>query len=343
MSLFLLFKKLNKRVLPHLLFWSFYVLFFGAIYGKYGNDFKMYFLESFCMLPFVMVATYATIYYILPNYLKNQNLFFSLLKVLLVLLITTLGERIFLRKLYSLEITLDSLFTLSYVYIVLESNFIVAMAVAIKIVKKWFEQQQEKHEMEKRNLKTELILLKAQLHPHFLFNTMNNLYALSVEKSAKTSEGIAKISELLRSVLYECNESEITLEKEIILIENYIELERMRYGSRLKLDFETSGAIADVKIAPMLLFTFIENCFKHGSSNDPDHPFIKIKLNVTEDEIVFLAENSKPKNPKIMSGNKGGIGLENVKKRLEIIYHENYVLKIKDLKNTFIVYLSIAK
>lgn len=343
MSLFLLFKKLNKRILPHLLFWSFYVLFFGAIYGKYGNDFKMYFLESFCMLPFVMVATYATIYYILPNYLKNRNLFFSLLKVLFVLLITTLGERIFLRKLYSLDITLDSLFTLSYVYIVLESNFIVAMAVAIKIVKKWFEQQKEKHEMEKRNLKAELNLLKAQLHPHFLFNTMNNLYALSVEKSSKTSEGIAKISELLRSVLYECNESEITLEKEIILIENYIELERMRYGNRLKLDFETSGAIADVRIAPMLLFTFIENCFKHGSSNDPDQPFIKIKLEVTEDEIIFLAENSKPKNPKILSDNKGGIGLENVKKRLEIIYHDDYVLKIKDLKNTFIVYLSIAK
>ena len=296
------------------------------------------------MLPFVMLATYITIYAILPYYLKKRNLLFTVFAVIVVLFITTLGERIFLRKLNSLDITLDTLISLSYVYLLLETNFIVASAVAIKIVKKWFDQQQEKHEMEKRNLKTELNLLKAQLHPHFLFNTMNNLYALSLEQSSKTSEGIAKISNLLRSVLYECDDAEITLEKEIKLIENYIDLEKMRYGSRLKLEFEVSGAVDKMKIAPMLLFTFIENCFKHGSSNDSENPFVKIYLNVNENEIEFFAENSKPSQKlKAIGSDGGGIGLKNVKKRLEIIYEDNYDLKIQDLEHTFVVCLTISK
>jgi sensor histidine kinase YesM len=173
---------------------------------------------------------------------------------------------------------------------------------------------------------------------------MNNLYALSLEKSSKTSEGIAKISDLLRSVLYECNEAEITLEKEIKLIENYIDLERMRYGNRLRLKFEISGDIKKMRIAPMLLFTFIENCFKHGSSNDPDNPFINIALKVIDDEITFFAENSKPTKEKAISkDNKDGIGLNNVKKRLEIIYRNNYKLEIKDLEHSFIVSLSIKR
>jgi sensor histidine kinase YesM len=279
------------------------------------------------MLPFVMLATYVTIYLILPHYLKKRNLLFTLYAVISVLFVTTLGERIFLRKFNSLEITFDTMFTLSYVYILLETNFMVASAVAIKIAKKWIEQQNEKHEIEKRNLETELNLLKAQLHPHFLFNTMNNLYALSMEKSAKTSEGIAKISNLLRSVLYECNDAEITLEKEIQLIENYIDLERMRYGDRLKLKFEITGNIYDKKIAPMLLFTFIE-----------------ILLSVSSNEIHFFARNSKPIKKKQSKNVKdGGIGLNNVKKRLEIIYKDNYELQIRDLEHTFEVDLIMTK
>jgi len=296
------------------------------------------------MLPFVMLATYITIYVLLPNYHKKSNLPFAVFAVIGVLFVSTLGERIFLRKLNSLDITLNTLFTLSYVYLLLETNFIVASAVAIKIVKKWFDQQQEKHEIEKRNLETELNLLKAQLHPHFLFNTMNNLYALSLEKSSKTSEGIAKISNLLRSVLYECNDAEITLDKEINLIKNYIDLERMRYGTRLNMEFEVNGSIEKMKIAPMILFTFIENCFKHGSSNDPENPFIKIILNVKDEGIVFFAGNSKPNlKQKVENSINGSIGLNNVKKRLKIIYGEKHDLKITDNKNTFEVYLSINK
>jgi LytS/YehU family sensor histidine kinase len=293
------------------------------------------------MLPFVMTATYTTIYLILPFYLKKRKLVLTVFLVVVLIFFITLGERIFLRRLNSLPVTRDSIFGVTFLYLMLETNFMLAIAFAIKIVKKWFVQQNEKHEMEKQNLKSELNLLKAQLHPHFLFNTMNNLYALSLEKSTKTSEGIAKISDLLRSILYECNEAEIQLEKEITLINNYIELEKLRYDERLHLNFEVSGPLNEMKIAPMLLFTFVENCFKHGSSNDPEHPFITISINVLQNKMIFFSKNSKPAATRVK--NTEGIGLNNVKKRLDLIYGSKYSLEIEDKQDTFTVSLSIQK
>lgn len=334
-------KYLNKRVLLHVLFWMFYVLFFGSIYGKYGNNYKWYLLESLCMLPFVMAATYITIYLILPYYLKKRKLFLMVILMVLLIFFVTLGERIFLRKLNSLPVTRDSIFGITFLYLMLETNFMLTIAFAIKIVKKWFIQQNEKHEIEKQILKSELNLLKAQLHPHFLFNTMNNLYALSLEKSTKTSVGIATISDLLRSVLYECNEAEIQLEKEITLIDNYIELEKLRYDERVQLNFEVSGQVRDMKIAPMLFFTFVENCFKHVNSNDPVNPFITIRINVLQNKMLFYAKNSKSSVNHLK--NKEGIGLSNVKKRLDLIYGSKYQLEIEDKQDTFTVSLVIQK
>lgn len=333
-----------KRILLHLLFWLSYVMFFGLFYGKYGHDYRLHLIETSCMMPFVMLATYTTIYAILPFYLKTRKLVASVFMVAMLLFFVTLGERIFIRNLNGLQITTDTLLGVTFLYLMLETNLMVGMGFTVKFVKKWFEQQQEKHEMEKKHLESELNVLKAQLHPHFLFNTMNNLYALSIEKSSKTSEGIARISDLLRSVLYECNDSEIYLDKEISLIENYIDLEKMRYGDRLNVRFEVTGPVDKMKIAPMMLFTFVENSFKHGSSNDPENPFIRIELEVNERELFFYAENSKPnvQTPNSRT-NSGGIGLANVRKRLEIIYKDKYELKCGDEACSYNVILRIKR
>ncbi len=335
------FSRCACRVAPHILFWLFYILFFGLIYGKYGNDYSWYILESVYMLPFVMLATYVSIYAILSFYLKQKKLFISVLMMISLLFFTTLGERICLRLINDLEVNSETLFGITFLYLLLETNFMVGIAFSIKLVKKWFEQQREKHDMEKKNLQTELNLLKTQLQPHFLFNTMNNLYALSLEESAKTSEGIARISELLRSVLYECNEPEILLENEVAMIKNYIELEQMRYGDRLDVQFHVKGPVAGMKIAPMLLFTFVENCFKHGSRNDPYKPYISINLEVVNNAIIFYTVNSNPE--KTVPKRGVGIGLTNVKKRLGIIYGDNYRLKITDKRQKFSVSLIINR
>jgi LytS/YehU family sensor histidine kinase len=290
-----------------------------------------------------MAATYTTIYGILPFYLKKRELGITLLLVASVLFLATLGERVFLRIINELPITKDSIFGVTFLYLFLETNFIVGIAFAIKIVKKWLEQQEEKHEMEKQNLQTELNLLKAQLNPHFLFNTMNNLYSLSLEESSKTSEGIAKTAELLRSVLYECNESEIPLEKEISLLENYIGLEKMRYGNRLQVNFNVNGEVKEHKVAPMLLFTFIENCFKHGCGNNPNHLVVNISVDASKSGILFKTENGKNKKLRQKDKKSGGVGLKNARKRLEIIYPNRHHLHVSELENTYKVHLEIRK
>jgi two-component system, LytTR family, sensor kinase len=258
-----------------------------------------------------------------------------------VLLLATLGERVFLRVINGLPITSDSVLGVTFLYLFLETNFIVAIVFAIKIVKKWFEQQTEKHEMEKQNLKKELHLLKSQLQPHFLFNTMNNLYSLSVSESAKTTEGIAQMASLLQAVLYECNESEISLEKEVKLIENYVELERLRYGSDLNLSFKISGPVEKWKIAPMLLFTFVENCFKHGGRRKNGKFDIEIILLVSNEKLLFQTENSLPAQKKVSEKSVGGVGVHNAKKRLEILYKNKYRLNIKENAQTWKVSLEL--
>jgi len=195
--------------------------------------------------------------------------------------------------------------------------------------------------MEKQNLKKELHLLKAQLQPHFLFNTMNNLYSLSVAESAKTSEGLAQMAALLQSVLYECNESEIALENEIKLIENYVELERLRYGSDLNLKFIITGPVEKWKIAPMLLFTFVENCFKHGGRRKNGKFEIEVNLLVSNESLIFQTENSLPAQKKPEETNSGGVGVRNAKKRLEILYKNRYRLALKEDIQTWKVLLEL--
>lgn len=324
------------------MFWLCYVLFFGLFYGKYGHDYKLHLLETSFMLPFVMFASYTTIYAVLPYYLRTKNIALTVVVLIVLLFSVTLFERIFIRWLNHLPITSDSMFGVTFLYLFLETNFMVGMAFAIKFCKIWFEHQQEKHDIEKKNLETELKLLKAQLHPHFLFNTMNNLYALSLEESSKTSEGIAKISNLLRSVLYECNEAEVALENEIELIRNYIDLEKMRYCSRLNVTFDVEGEVDGKKIAPMLLFTFIENSFKHGCSNDSENPYIQICINISKEAMNFTVENSKPKEKTALKEKKpGGIGLVNARKRLEIIYPGKHKLECNDRDCSYFVSLTI--
>ena len=170
---------------------------------------------------------------------------------------------------------------------------------------------------------------------------MNNLYALSVVESSKTSEGIAKISEFLRSFLYECNETEIELHKEVSLIENFIELEKLRHDKQLKISFEITGDLGARKIAPMILFTFVENCFKHGVRGGIKNPYITINLSATAHGISFYSENSVLINSENFTQKSGGIGLVNVKKRLDLIYGNRYKLHYKKNHDIFSVELII--
>jgi len=219
---------------------------------------------------------------------------------------------------------------------------IAAIAAIIKLLKQWFTTQQINQSLKQEKLAAELKFLKAQIHPHFLFNTLNNLYALTLKKSAKAPEVVLKLSDLLDYMLYECNVSKVGLDKEITMLENYIELEKIRYGDDLTVDFQIDKASKSVLISPMLLLPLVENAFKHGVSAEINSKWIKINLETNNGSLQFSIENSKdPKSTNNKETYTEGIGLKNVIRRLELVYKDVHELKVSDNGDSFIVVLKI--
>jgi LytS/YehU family sensor histidine kinase len=220
--------------------------------------------------------------------------------------------------------------------------YVITFVTAIKITLDFMKEQKRVTDLEKTQLETELLFLKAQVSPHFFFNTLNNIYSLSVEKSDKTPKIILKLSELMRYMLYETKKKRQSLEKEILCIQNYLDLERIRHNDRLEVNMSISGDLEDKKIAPILLLSFIENAFKHGVNKNIGKVKIDIDFNIKGDFLYFIISNPMPANMQLGENVKhsSGIGLENVKKRLELGYKkEDYKLSIKNKKNNFVVKL----
>ncbi|MBK5286245.1 MAG: histidine kinase, partial [Bacteroidia bacterium] len=195
-------------------------------------------------------------------------------------------------------------------------------------------------ELQKDNLQLELNALKAQVNPHFLFNTLNNIYSLALRKSEKTPEMILKLSDMMRYLLYECNVAQVPLQKEINFINNYIELEKIRHDKNVKIDFSLTGNLDDSEIAPLLLIPFVENSFKHGVNALVGKGWVDIRLNIMNKKLSLVVVNSKPENNN-GTGKEKGIGLENVKKRLELLYPGKYTLSIEPQEEKFLVNLSV--
>lgn len=212
---------------------------------------------------------------------------------------------------------------------------------ALILFARYYKNQQKFLKLNEQKKTAELSALKNQLNPHFLFNTLNNLYALSLEKSDKTPEVISVLSDILDYMLYRCNEKYVSLGKEIELIENYITLEKLRYGKRAKVSFHKSINEA-VKIAPLILLTFIENAFKHGVSQEINKGEIDINLNSEANDIIFTIKNTIPNSSPTLVDSSNSIGLLNVKKQLELLYPNSHELKIEHNEHHFAVKLKLA-
>jgi LytS/YehU family sensor histidine kinase len=231
---------------------------------------------------------------------------------------------------------------------VMTLNFIVFFAIAVKQVKRAFFMQQEKNELEKTKLNTELKLkeaelklLKAQIHPHFLFNTLNNLYGLTLEKSNEAPDLVLRLSDILDYILYRCDEKSVLLSDEIQNLRNYIEIEKIRYSEKLQMKVDFPSETNGLRIAPLIILPFIENAFKHGVSNYPGIAVVTAKISLIESTLIFKIENTKNPIQKNENAYSKGIGLKNAQKRLDLIYPSKYILKIDDQKETFSVNLTL--
>jgi hypothetical protein len=214
------------------------------------------------------------------------------------------------------------------------------IALGIKLLKRWYLKQTEIQQITIAKASVELQLLKAQVHPHFLFNTLNNIYSFTLKASPKAPEMVKKLKELLHYIIYECNDEKVRLDKELKMLKDYMSLERIRYGDELDMTIDIRGNAEDKMIAPLLLLPFVENSFKHGTSKMLSRPWLSLNIIIEEDRFYFMLNNSKPEE---YSGSncQGGIGLNNVEKRLRLLYPNKHKLNLTIEPTHFTVLLEI--
>ncbi len=338
---------LNRRWIYHIVFWlvvtGFYSFFFSHQYGNYGVIFWFVLL----LLPLTIGTTYFLNNFLLPRYFFKKRyglfvlcFFYTLIISLYFQILTIFGIFIFVARLNIRKLNLEEV---DPFFLLISMYMVVFLGMALKMVRYHNKSQLQLQRLRQEKIEAELKFLKSQLNPHFLFNTLNNLYALTLVKSDKASEVVLKLSDMLNYVLHESKSDVVSLEREVGQVDNYIALEKLRYGDKLNVRFEKSGDFLRKYIPPMLLITLVENGFKHGVSKTMNDSWIGIDLRVSPMELNFEVENSSfPAKPAGMSnGQAGGIGLKNLESRLKLIYNEDYDLSIKSGVDRFKVSLKI--
>lgn len=225
-----------------------------------------------------------------------------------------------------------------FVSTVITSLMFIFLSVVLKFSIDWFLNERIQRDLENQRLSAELAFLKSQINPHFLFNSLNSIYSLAYQKSENTPGAILKLSEIMRYMLYESNDNKVALEKELQYLQNYIDLQKIRFGKKAFIDFKIEGEVGDQRIVPLLLIAFIENAFKHGVANDTDTA-IKLLIRIEASSLYFFIQNKKHTDNRDASG---GIGLSNVKRRLDLLYPRKYSLEIRDEIDTYTCELSLV-
>lgn len=364
----------KHRIARHITFWlvwsvAFNVLFHFPIHVFKGWDVTgpgtkyyrelgpvLFFVKSLIVNSFLavilpqIVLTYVLMYWLLPNYFyKRRNYFLTAAITILVFaafnflaLITKHAPTVY-NSIAGGDTSLWPYITMQWVVMIDQITslpIVLGIALMIKLVKRWWLKEMQIGQLAKEKTNAELQVLKAQVHPHFLFNTLNNIYSFTLAGSAKTPEMIKKLSDLLTYILNDCNQPLVPLEKEIKMIEDYMALEKIRYADHMQLDIEIKGDYKEQMIAPLLLIPFVENSFKHGASKMISHPFVKLSIEVENNELHFTISNNKPSANEAETP-KGNIGLKNVRKRLELLYPGAHYLNIVSERDVHTVQLTL--
>jgi len=340
------------RVLIHTLFWLLVLGFYTLLFGSENSDYNGAFQFVIMLLPITIATTYFLNYYLVPRYVLRKKYFLFILYFIYSFIISiTLGLNVVLLTfVMTADFDVGNMVPASFniIYLIAGNYLVVLFAVTIKLISKWnavdkknLVLEKKSVEMELRLKEAELKLLKAQIHPHFLFNTLNNLYGLVLAGSENAPQIVLKISSLLDYMLYKSNKPYVSIESEVQYIKDYIELEKLRYN-KLKVEFSEEGINNQVNIAPMILQPFVENAFKHGISKEVGMQWLNIGIIVDNGQLDFRVKNPRvPESSNDETGYTEGIGLNNVKKRLSILYPERHKLIIKEDENTFAITLNI--
>ena len=335
----------SKKVVQHLAFWvlSFYVLLriFSTDSEIRNIDYIYNGLFHLTLLP----AVYFNLAVFIPRLLDRGRYFlYSLAVVSSAFLFSQLNILFFD---HLVDFLLPGYYFISYYELPdIVQFFMVYIGVStlLKLSKGWFQLSEAKTklaETRQEKLDAELEALKSQVNPHFLFNSLNNLYGLSLKADKKTPASILKLSEVLRYMIYEAKDEVVPLEKEIRFIENFMNLQRLRSGENARISFEVIGEPGRLNIAPLLFIPFVENSFKHGIKGETGDSYVDVKMEVGSDFVDFTCCNNLGEIDDVEQKKYGGIGLENVKKRLELIYPGRYLLELNESEMDYRVRLKI--
>lgn len=335
-----------KYALLHAAYWILITAFF--IYEKKYMIVKAG-LPSFAACIIIRIAlliaiAYINLHYLLPKYLLTgrywRYFLFVLLSVAGYLLLQALFDIILYGYVLGPMRRINFWETVSYNFF--STLWYIGIVVAFKLSIDWYEQKRILQRVAFEKLQAEVNYLRAQVNPHFLFNVLNNLYSLTLKKSDKAPDVVLKLSTMMEYMLYDSDEEQVSLEKEIAYLQNYIALEQLRYGENVAIHFDIKGEAGTQLIAPLLFLPLVENAFKHSVSKTSGRINLNITMNITESSVFFNIENDKPTSALAgIAKTKGGIGLHNLRQRLELLYPGKHVFDIKDDKDKFTATLQI--
>lgn len=352
------------RFKRHLAFWISWWLFQSILYAFVPNDSRLTRIEilpcstitSFLFMGSHIFLSYTLMYFVIPRYIVTTKYKAAAAWTLVFAVITAsiaaftslyiiqpvtqflLPDHLLIKP--ALVNVPDSVkFCMAFMAGLRGGLTVGGVAAAIKLMKHWYVQGQKNLELQKENVEAQLQVLKAQVHPHFLFNTLNNIYSFTQNTSGEASKMVVGLSDMLRYMLYEGSKPKVPLSKELKMIDEYIELEQVRYGNELEFHVSFPHNAKQFLIAPLLLLPFVENCFKHGISHMLDNPWLNLDITIDGNEMNVKLINSKPSNKKLHRS--PGIGLDNARKRLQLLYPDKHELTIKEEEDIFIVHLKL--
>jgi len=340
--------------LYHIPFWFVYLYLWwattiGSPLQAANNLFSPYGIKTLFYIVFQALAVYFNLYYLIPKYLQKGR-FYPYIGYLL--LTTVLASALIIPGYYLSARVSGQTVQQAYGSGACIFNFIatslpstlatITFAMSIKLTKNWIQTERRHQLLENEKLETELKFLKNQFNPHFLFNTINSIFFLIHKNPDKASASLAKFSDLLRYQLYECNDKQIPLSKEITFLENSIELEKLRLNNNIEVVLEMNQRFAGhLGVAPFILMPFVENAFKHVSKHADSPNWIRIRLELEQQQLIFSISNSVSHEAYSDVVNYGGIGLKNVRRRLDLIYPGQFDLEIKRNNTSFEVKLQL--
>ncbi|HOY19107.1 MAG TPA: histidine kinase [Haliscomenobacter sp.] len=334
----------RRVLLIHLSFWCIYFFMFSyQISNRKGvpEPWSDIIPNAILQVVYLMSVAYANYLFYLPRFLKHKQWWRFALELLVTIFITTWIFLIIKRYLvdgytYQAHFAYSTSFAIT---VAMSALFIASFIAMLKFLEDWFQLEASRQEMINEKLSAELQFLKAQINPHFLFNTLNNLYYLAYTQSPNTTEVIAKLSQMMRYMIYDSNYQRVPLNKELEYMQNYISLENLRLNEQIPIKFEVEGNPEQVLITPLILITFLENAFKHGVGNNNPQAWVNISIKVNQKTCIYTVENSKL--PTKAEGEKSGIGLQNVRRRLELSYPNQYELVEEERSDSYFVQLKL--